>query len=793
MQIERYSNTQYAGIHDREISFQAGINVILGDNESGKSTMLSGILQTLLMPSKLDKRKHKEFIERSFPTNRANFIDGEVHLVLNGQRISVKKEWDKNDPKESRTMLRYIDENKRVTGAAAEEELKALLQYGDAVYEKLIFGRQDNEDDILDWFFSFLTEENADGVMEARKRISGAISAAGGISEELFLQKLDEKLKKLGGHWDFERDRPENDRGLSRPWQKEVGKILEAYYQWQEKILACDEGAKVIQESAGLGETIAEKRKARQAMESMQKDLQSQRATIENAELLRRHEKSLHDKLLELDAVLEQWPGLLDEIEKLETLMRESTEKANRERKSTLEETLSTVRTCQEEIDKCHDAMTGMETIEADARICQELLLAVERDKAKLSAVKLNAVVTLEQGHSASVETADGVVTSGIQHFDNAVNGYVKIAIPGVGEVSVTPQDVGVDALKQAMDEEQTQIDLILRKYDAGTYEALTERKADYLKAVSAYKDWENKLELTLNGRTAEEILGELNQIQCDPEIQIRDDLEAQIQSMLAGSAQSSLESRKAVVMAQLAECTEKFSDLDAVKRERNSVSSDWEDTKNNLAQLGEVSMTQAEYEFESEGLTKQIETLSSELEENILSWATLSWKADEIDLGTLQEERAILEQQFLLYKKRYGQYIRIKDDFLRLKNEQENQYQEFYGLFNSYLQMAAGEELQVLPQDGIVSKGSALPGKEYLSQGTKKLILLAFRLALLKYYFHDESGVIVLDDILLDMDPDRREGAAKILAEFAKENQVIFTTCDPAIAELLGGNRIVI
>lgn len=90
-----------------------------------------------------------------------------------------------------------------------------------------------------------------------------------------------------------------------------------------------------------------------------------------------------------------------------------------------------------------------------------------------------------------------------------------------------------------------------------------------------------------------------------------------------------------------------------------------------------------------------------------------------------------------------------------------------------------------------MVSKGNTLGKKELLSTGTKKVILLAFRLALLKYYFPEESGVVVLDDILLDMDPGRREAAVKLLSEFSKENQVIFTTCDPAIAELLGGNLI--
>lgn len=793
MQIDRYSSTQYAGIHDREISFSPGMNVILGNNESGKSTMLLGMLETLLMPTKLDKRVHKEFIGRSFPTNQANYIDGEVQLTLNGQKIAVKKEWDKNDPKESRTILRYMDSGKRVSGAAAEEELKALLQYGDAVYRKLIFGRQDNEDEILDWFFSFLKEENAEGITDARERVAGAISAAGGLSEETFLQKLDERLKGLAGHWDFDRDRPKKDKGLNDRWQKGVGTILESYYQWQEKHFAYAEGEELIQKTAELGEAISEKKKSRQQLEEQQKNLESQQAVIQNADLLRQHEKGLHDKLTELDNALEQWPKLLNEIKQLDALMTEAAEKAKRERKSGLEETLKTIRTCLEQIDMCHAAMMGMEMIEEDVQTCQELLWAVEQAKAKLSAVKLNATVSLEQGYHASIETADGLVGQDTQRFDGAVSGYARIAIPGVGTVLVTPQDVDIEALKQAVDEDQAKIDTILEKYDSETYEALTARKNNYLKAVSTNKDWENKLELALKGRTAEEILEELNLIQCDPLIQVEDDLETRINAALENAPQSSLESRKAVVMAQVEDYKAKYSTLDMMQQERNHIFSDWENTKDRLNQLGDVTMTQTEYETESSSLTEQIETINSELEIDIQSMATLSWKADEIDLDALREEQTALEEQFLLNKKRYRQYTKIKNDFVQLKNEQENHYQEFYTIFNSYLQMAAGEELQVLSKAGIISNGSTLPGKEYLSQGTKKIILLAFRLALLKYYFQNEPGVIVLDDILLDMDPGRRAGAAKLLAMFAEKNQVIFTTCDPAIAELLGGYRIVV
>ncbi|MCC8151808.1 MAG: AAA family ATPase [Lachnospiraceae bacterium] len=41
MKIKNVSCTQFAGIRDRSISFDEGINLIYGKNESGKSTLVN--------------------------------------------------------------------------------------------------------------------------------------------------------------------------------------------------------------------------------------------------------------------------------------------------------------------------------------------------------------------------------------------------------------------------------------------------------------------------------------------------------------------------------------------------------------------------------------------------------------------------------------------------------------------------------------------------------------------------------------------------------------------------------
>lgn len=793
MKIEKYASGQYAGTLDQDISFQPGMNVVLGDNEAGKSTMISGIMETLLMPAKLDKRSErgKGFILRRFPTNGTNYIDGEVLLTLGGEKISIRKEWDKNDPKESRTTLRYLNSGKKVTGATAEEEIKNLLQYGDAVFQKIIFGRQDNEDEILDWLFSFLGDKTDDGLAEAKKQVAGALAAAGGISEELFLAKLSDKLNELDGHWDFERDRPEKGRELNNRWLNGVGNILRAYYSWKEKEQDFEKGEEKIGQAVEAELKLCQQREEKQQLLEKKEALQNQQVAIQSADLLRQREASLAKELAELSVDKENWPKLLEEQMRLDGIIAEDTERSKRKEKEVLEQILNDVRECDTEISARLKAMRGKEEIEADAQAYRRLQNKLNSIEVKLSATKLTARVALQGEYRADVESADGQVAQGAQAFDEAAKGYIKVTIPGVGQVTVAPQDLDVDELKTEWEQKQAELREILERYDVETSQELEQTASAYKESKNALEKQESKKSILLAGRTVEEIAAALQQIETDPVIVIGNDLDQRIQDALTPCQETTLAGRKAVVDNQLKGLRDKYNHLSEIEKQQSGKSKELTDVKEKLEQIGEVSMTQKEYDRAINGIDAQMESLDGTLEDAIRRCATLAKESDEIDLEVLRAEQVDLEGQFVHQKHLYSRYFQIRQDFLRIQEGQEDQYSEFYALFNRYLSIATGDSLCISNGNVVISKKNELPEKEFLSTGTKKAILLAFRLALLNYYYPEESGVVVLDDILLDMDPDRRQGAAKLLSEFAKENQVIFTSCDPAIANLLGGNLI--
>lgn len=793
MILEKYSCEQYAGVQNQDIAFEPGMNVVLGDNEVGKSTMISGILDTLQVPFRIDRRDtgHKDFLAHSFPTSGANVIDGKVRLTLGGEHISVEKEWDRVSPKDNRMVLRYVDSGVRLSGDEAQSALNALLQYGKGVYDHIIFGRQNNEDKIMDWLFSFLHEDGDLDITQARERVSGAASVAGGISEELFLQKLEEKLKELGGRWDFDADAPEGRRDINKPWDKGVGKILSAYYDWRRQCADFSEKKQLIEDVTRDSAKLEDQKRQRQDLEKQKKELLDKQAAIQSHDLLRQQVQTLSSDLTILQAAQEAWPLLMDEGKRLDELIRQQKEQELRKKKDALEQKLAFIRQCAKEISECHEAMKGKETIEADAKDCQSLQSEIDRAQIRLQAMKLNVTLALEGDYRASVESAGGTIASDVQRFADAVNGYAKITIPGVGEMTVAPESVDVAALTQELAEKQAAVAATLKRYSVQSVEELNTKAEEYRQSRSDCETWTIRQTRELDGRMEEEIVRDLNELQSDPSIVVEDDLEAQIAALLANCVETSLESRRAVVDKQLKDYGETYRSLSEIGPKVQKASADLEKAELQLAAMGEVSMTQEEYEETLKSIERQLKTLNDEIEAGISSLSPLMKEADKIDIDAMKEEQEGLEVEWIRLKKLYARYARIKEDFERLQQEQDNQYSGFYGQFNEYLQIVAGNELSVSDEGEIVSRKNALGKKELLSQGTRKLILLAFRLSLLKYYYQDEGGVIVLDDILLDMDPGRRARAAKLLTEFAKENQVIFTTCDPAIAQLLGGHQI--
>ena len=106
------------------------------------------------------------------------------------------------------------------------------------------------------------------------------------------------------------------------------------------------------------------------------------------------------------------------------------------------------------------------------------------------------------------------------------------------------------------------------------------------------------------------------------------------------------------------------------------------------------------------------------------------------------------------------------------------------HGRYTQIRQAEAGQDFRVIDADN-----RAVPPID-LSRGTREQLYLAVRLGLIEEFAQRGTSLpLVLDEILVNFDPDRMGAVAAELARFAEAHQVLLFTCHPEIAERVQAN----
>ncbi|MEC9489659.1 MAG: hypothetical protein UMU04_01825 [Halanaerobiales bacterium] len=156
------------------------------------------------------------------------------------------------------------------------------------------------------------------------------------------------------------------------------------------------------------------------------------------------------------------------------------------------------------------------------------------------------------------------------------------------------------------------------------------------------------------------------------------------------------------------------------------------------------------------------------------------------------------LEAEFDRLVKRAQNLEIIKKTFLnKLAEMDQNSFQPLLETFSDNLnQLTNGKYKAGVIDDHfnvmLENDRKKLPANlDLLSFGTYDGAALALRFALFDNLFKEHGGFIILDDCLVNLDPERRKRAVELINELQKKYQIIYTTCSPKRAEELNGHII--
>ncbi len=210
------------------------------------------------------------------------------------------------------------------------------------------------------------------------------------------------------------------------------------------------------------------------------------------------------------------------------------------------------------------------------------------------------------------------------------------------------------------------------------------------------------------------------------------------------------------------------------------------------LAATGDVHL--AEERDRLAHLFEEADSLRGKLrEENVETRLKIDQLTNDEEASRLRGEHANLVEQLVDTAKRWATLAVARKllEKAQLKYELEHQpavlrsAEEFFGTVTGgrYVKLHSPlgrQEITAMAADGTTKT----PTK--LSRGTEDQLYLALRFGLIREFGQRATHLpVIVDDILVNFDPERAQRAANAFADLAKTNQVLVFTCHPGTVEM--------
>lgn len=842
MKLKEVQCDQFAGLNRNDpastIKFGDGLNLIVGDNEQGKSTMVDLIYYLLFKDVKLDTRSDKEFIARYFPqktTGRAgDVIDGALVFEDEEGECCIRKEWEKKGgicrlTLPDGTLIRDPD--------ALKQYLRDTLPYQEGIYGEIVFASQKRQLNCVKSIMEGLNRDKAtkDKLQQTRETLFSVLNRAaletGGVALDELEKQIEQRLTQYNAHWDDRMELPEGGvkRGIHNKWKKEVGLILQAYYEMEEvrgKLRKAEADEETCEE---ITDRIRSLEKEKELRTAEKEEFSGVRTALKTRRILLEKLTDQTERIREMEKVLQEWPKLSEQIAQAQalkeqrnqvTLLRqyEQADRIRINREATAGRLQQMMPVTQEDIDTYRKAQRRKSGLEG-----------------KMSGLSLVARIQMEKDmpvHVSQLESGKKLVADGNEF---QINAAVEIEIPEVMKMQLLPQDVDVDVLREEIKACDVVMNHIMDQYKTDSCDKLEEMKTLYQQCqfemerldaqwdqILGGADWESlkkageaarqkySLETTGEMRQSEhslETAGEETAHEYSPETAAHTDSPETEEQFLHSpldpdeiddsicalcGAGVSLEEYLGGRKVKQSDYEAKYHSIEELKKQKETLEQELGQTQKEADEANQIPDKYKRIPDPDRYLTELNEEVK-ELEENIRqSNARKNELSRSMDEVAAEEYAELLEEKVQTYektRKAYRHWKHIYEVFQELKEQSsDNPVQDIEDHFRKYLAEISQDALDASMDEKMeidLASGTRRLTYDTLSDGTKDTIALAFRLAMLEHLFPEGNGLAVFDDPFTDMDPGRVRQACRLVQKFAERNQVIFTTCDNKYEEI--------
>ncbi len=805
MIITRLRLNPFAGQSDRELKFGGNLNVILGPNEAGKTTIFHAIQKVLFVPAKLGKRKFEGEIKDFLPIGGGDTIHVELDFSHEGSRFRLSRSWGAT--KSSKLILpdgSIVTDDRSIT-----EKLSPVLKATEGTYRSVLHTYQTG----LSRTIEELVERSPDTVHSLGDIIRKTVLETDGVSVDRFRDRVGDLYKEYFSRWDRNLELPEKGRGITRPYLKEVGLILEAYYR-KENIRATLDAAREFEDR--LDELNRKITECADILEEKETYIDENRKTVDDV----RERKGLETELEKLDNRMERYqkdnaawpvtesrlkeinrklPGLIEQKQALE---KEKRDAERGEEIVNLRKKFEMVRKKQKALEEAQTKLDGLlQVTESVMNRIRGVSSEVERLRAVITASKLSGRFDTKKDISITVrEGFDPARRLGLKKCES-------FTIDAEGQLVIEHSDwtvrvrSGGEEFKKTLDNlEVAEKTLETLFSECGVTDIEEARKAAEIHRshLEQKNSVASQLEDELGDETIEELTRRMEETGAVKETRTQ----AVIVEELVNTDRDirELTGKAGEYSTEIKTLSEKYETKDKLLLDLAGIVQRRQVVINRLQNI--IPLPDAVDDIDSYIELYEKEVRARDVEKNrkgklLVDHAGLEGEAPDESVEEQERNLREAEERFETVKRTGNAVARIHDLTLSLLEGLDG---DTYGGLEADLEgyvseMTDGKYSDVSMEEslprGFVREDGILIPTDLLSTGTKDVLALALRLSMARHFLSDSDGFLVLDDPLIDLDPERQARAARILRVFAGDRQTLIFTCFPTHADLLGGNLI--
>jgi exonuclease SbcC len=779
--------------------------VIHGPNEKGKTTLRQAIFHVLFTPTKLTKTQFDETVRPWLPLPDGDHAHVTLTFDRGGTAWTVEKRWGADQASRLSDGTTTL-----VDPSAVQARLGEMLEHGEATFRHVLFtGQAELEQTLL------AIRKTAKGLRDIRDVLNTVAGVAADVDEQKLRRLLDARITAAFSRWDDATGGPERQGGQEKVgdnrWRREVGGILAAWYEWQDleaerrEVLAIEadmdrvaaEGARIegvirdrdafVAKYGGLRAALGERGQLEERVQRLQQQVAALLAAFSGWPVAQ--------------AGIEAWNRIKPDLEaQLGDLKKElATARARQAGAGTIA-AFGRIERAQKAYDDAHaEAAKHRHPGDDVLGEIQRLEQAVIDAENKLAARTLSWSIEAEASHTAMLrQGTDPPETVAIDPAGcrGTAQGRVQVTVDDI-VLTVTSGADDVDAIFRALADDRERLAKQLEACGAESPAAARlmaerhrDRKTSETNARQVYEG-------LLQERTLEqwrEAVQAITALAATREIEtIERESDAKQKLLSSGEADAGKHEQALVgwkkLYADHAEVGRRLlgdqAELAKAKDRLLAVPSLPEGFATAEAFIERLDSAQAEQNTARDSLTAR----KTDLERLIVQHADRRSE----DLA----ERAAVKRRSFERARAHGRaFLRIRQELDRIAaGTGDDSLAAFSIKVADTFSRITGRKATIgfdgaLPAS--VERGGVSLSPDRLSHGGSGALALALRLAMAEAYFGGDTGFIMLDDPLVNLDPVRMVAATDVLREFASRSQVIFFTChDHHAAQLAGTDGV--